>query len=209
MKNNKASSFDQILNEMLKFGQTYIIDPLYKLFNNILSTGKFPVVWAKEIIVPIFKSGEKCNPSNYRGITIGSCIGKLFLKILINRLDNFLTMHNIICPEQIGFSKGSHTSDHMFVLKTLIDQYTQQCSKHVYTCFVDFHKAFDTVWHIGLLYKLRNSGVSDLFYNVIKNMYENTLLSVKVNNTYLTDNFQSFVGVRQGENLIQLYLSSS
>ena len=130
LKNNKASSFDQILNEMLKFGQTYIIDPLCKLFNNILSTGKFPVVWAKGIIVPIFKSGEKCNPSNYRGITIGSCIGKLFLKILNNRLDNFLTMHNIICPEQIGFSKGSRTSDHMFVLKTLIDKYTQQGSKH-------------------------------------------------------------------------------
>jgi predicted metallopeptidase len=60
LKNNKASSFDQILNEMLKLGQTYIIDPLCKLFNNISSTGKFPVVWAKGIIVPIFKSGEKC-----------------------------------------------------------------------------------------------------------------------------------------------------
>jgi hypothetical protein len=45
---------------MLKFGHTYIIDPLCKLFNNILSTGKFPVVWAKGIIVLIFKSGEKC-----------------------------------------------------------------------------------------------------------------------------------------------------
>jgi hypothetical protein len=50
----------------------------------------------------------------------------------------------------------------MFALKTLIDKYTQQGSKHLYTCFVDFRKAFDTVWHIGLLYKLRNSGVSDL-----------------------------------------------
>jgi hypothetical protein len=48
LKNNKASSFDQILNEMLKFGQTYIIDPLCKLFNNILSTGKFPVVYLND-----------------------------------------------------------------------------------------------------------------------------------------------------------------
>jgi hypothetical protein len=55
-------------------------------------------------------------------------------------------MYNIICPEQIGFSKDSRTSDHMFVLKTLIDKYTQQGSKHLYTCFVDFRKAFDTVW---------------------------------------------------------------
>jgi hypothetical protein len=49
---------------MLKFGQTYISDPLCKLFNNILSTGKFPVVWGKGIIVPIFKSGEKCSFQN-------------------------------------------------------------------------------------------------------------------------------------------------
>ena len=89
----------------------------------------------------------------------------------------------------------------MFVLKTLIEKYTQHGSKHLYACFVDFLKAFDTVWHVGLLYKLRNSGVSNLFYNVIKNMYENTLLSVKVNNIHLTDNFQSFVGVWQRDNL--------
>jgi hypothetical protein len=49
-----------------------------------------------------------------------------------------------------SFSKGSRTSDHMFVLKTLIDKYIQQGSKHLYTCFVDFHKAVDTAWHIGL-----------------------------------------------------------
>ena len=73
----------------------------------------------------------KWSVPNYRGITIGSCIGKLFLKNLNNRLDNFLTMHTIICPEQIGFSKDSRTSDHMFVLKTLIDKYTQQGSKHL------------------------------------------------------------------------------
>jgi hypothetical protein len=53
-------------------------------------------------------------------------------------------MHNIICPEQIGFSQGRRTSDHMFVLKSLIDKYTQQWSKHLHTCFVDFRKAFDT-----------------------------------------------------------------
>jgi hypothetical protein len=62
----------------------------------------------------------------------------------------------------------AHTTGNLPVLNmTLIDKYTQQGSKHLYTCFVDFRKAFDTVWHIGLLNKLRNSGVSDLFYNVI------------------------------------------
>jgi hypothetical protein len=74
------------------------------LFNNILSTGKFPVVWAKGIIVPIFKSGEKCNPSNYRGITIGSCIGKLFLKMKMGTIIPF-----------------AHTTGNLPVLKILLN----------------------------------------------------------------------------------------
>ena len=74
LKNKKASSYDLILNEMLKNSQTYILPSLNKLFNFILSTGKFPVKWAKGIIVPIFKSGTKDDPFNYRGLTIGSNI---------------------------------------------------------------------------------------------------------------------------------------
>jgi hypothetical protein len=57
--------------------------------------------------------------------------------------------------EQIGFCKGKRTSDHIFTLKTLIDKYTQQGSKRLYACFVDFRKAFDTVRHEELFYKLR------------------------------------------------------
>jgi hypothetical protein len=68
------------------------------------TTGHFPKIWAKGYIVPIFKSGSRDDPSNYRGITIGS--------------------RNIIKPEQFGFCKGKRTSDHHFVLKTLIEKYT-------------------------------------------------------------------------------------
>jgi hypothetical protein len=54
--------------------------------------------------VPIYKSGPKDDPTNYRGITIGSALGKLFAKIFNTRLENFLFKRNIIRPEQIvGF----------------------------------------------------------------------------------------------------------
>ena len=201
LKNNKASSFDLILNEMLKYGQNFILKGLHRLFNLILSTGNFPTRWAKGIIVPLFKNGSKDDPSNYRGLTIGSNICKLFTKILNTRLNKFLEERNIICLEQIGFTRGMRTSDHMFVLKTLYDKYTQQGSKKLYSCFVDFRKAFDTVRHEELFYKLRVNGISDLFYNVIKNMYANIDLCVKTNTVHTTGNFQSFVGVRQGDNL--------
>jgi hypothetical protein len=125
----------------------------------------------------------------------------VFTKILNSRLEIFCLKRKIICAEQIGFAKEKRTSDHMFVLKCLIDKYTQQGSKRLYTCFIDFKKAFDKVWHEGLFYKLRNIGVSDLYYNVIKNMYSNTQLSVKVDHNSITDNFSSNIGVRQGDNL--------
>lgn len=89
LKNNKASGFDSILNEMIKSSQIYLISCYQKLFNSALTTGHFPKIWAKGYIVPIFKSGSRDDPSNYRGITIGSCLCKLFVKILNNRLGKF------------------------------------------------------------------------------------------------------------------------
>lgn len=166
-----------------------------------MTTGHFPKIWAKGYIVPIFKSGSKDDPSNYREITIGSCLCKLFVKILNNRLEKFLLSRNIIKPEQIGFCKGKPTSNHQFVLKTLIEKYTQEGGKQFFTCFVDLQKAFDTVNHEGLLHKLRKSGISDLFYNIIKNMYNNTELCVKTDTHTMTENFTSNIGVRQGDNL--------
>ena len=144
LKNNKACGFDLILNEMIKTNQLYLLESLQKIFNTVLSTGVYPKIWAKGYIVPIFKNGSKDDPSNYRGITVGSCLGELFGKIMNTRLEKFLSSRNIISLEQIGFCKKKRTSDHHFVLKTLIHNKTQKN----YTCFIDLKKAFDTVNHI-------------------------------------------------------------
>jgi hypothetical protein len=117
------------------------------------------------------------------------------------RLENFLFKRNIIRPEQIGFCKNKRTSDHMFVLKTLIEKYTRNNPKVLFSCFIDLRKAFDKVRHDGLLYKLRKNGISDLFYNIIKNMYQKTELCVKTDRSNVTDSFSSNIGVRQGDNL--------
>jgi hypothetical protein len=96
--------------------------------------------------------------------------------------------------------KGRRTTDHMFVLKTLIDKYVERNSKPLYACFVDFKSAFDTVWHQGLLYKLKAAGMGTTFYNIIQNMYSKTEVCVKIDN-YRTDFFNSKLGVKQGDNL--------
>ena len=98
--------------------------------------------------------------------------------------------------------KGRHTTDHMFVLKTLIDKYVESNSKPSYACFVDFKSAFDTVWHQGLLSctNLKLQGWELNFIISIQNMYSKTEVCVKIDN-YRTDFFKSKLGVKQGDNI--------
>jgi hypothetical protein len=170
-----------------------------KLFNAIFIAGIYPEKWSEGYITPIFKSDNSRLPQNYRGITITSCVGKLFNIILNNRLDKFLLEHNIIHETQIGFSKNSRTSDHLFVLKCLVDKYINSGGKCLYACFVDFHKAFDTVVHSGIKCKLLQCGISGLFYNILCSMYSaQNKISVKIGDR-LTDPFIQEIGVRQGD----------
>ena len=151
-------------------------------------------------ITPIHKSGSTCDPSNYRGITIGDTVGKIVNQILNNRLTSFLIDKDIIRREQIEFVKGCRTSDHMFIIQTIIQKYVKNESKPLYACFVDFKRAFDTVPFHNLFYKLKPASISSRFYNVIKSMYNRTNTWVKINNQR-TKCFKSEIGGRQGSNL--------
>ena len=111
---------------MLKCGQSVLVKTLSKLFNIILSSDEYPSQWSKGYIHPIHKSGEQDNPLNYRGIVINSCTGKLFTKILNSRLNEYLAKRNVIPIEQIGFTKKKSTVDHMFILRSLVEQHTKR-----------------------------------------------------------------------------------
>ena len=107
------------------------------------------------MVTPVFKTGDNSNPDNYRGITITSNLGKLFNMILNSRQDMFLEDHQIIDNVQIGFTKNARTSDHMFIMKSLIDKSININTGKLYSCFVDFRKTFDSVIHPGLQVKLK------------------------------------------------------
>ena len=134
---------------MLKAGKLEFSPLLAKIFNLILIGGCFPENWSLSFLKPLYKSGSVCDPSNYRGICLSSCLGKLFCSVLNQRLVKFLEENEMYKPNQIAFRAGYRTSDHMFVLKTLIDKYvrcTQKNGKNnLYICFIDLRKAFDNV----------------------------------------------------------------
>ena len=67
---------------MVKSALPLISITVVKLFNALLKTGQFPGSWTEGIIVPIHKQGSQGDPNNYRGITLNSCLGKLFCHVL-------------------------------------------------------------------------------------------------------------------------------
>ena len=209
LKNKKASGFDSVTNEMLKHSSPTMLELIRKLFNLIMESETFPTQWSEGLITPIFKAGDHYDPSNYRGITISNCLGKLFTKILNTRLINYLTDNNIISKYQIGFLPKHRTSDHILVLKTIIDS-CKSSRKKLFICFVDLSKAFDTIYRKGLIHKLISSGISSKFIRIITSMYSNVSARIKTSQG-MTDCFPVEVGTKQGCNLsptlFNLYLN--
>ncbi len=95
-----------------------------------------------------------------------------------------------------SFTKDSQPVDHILTLKTISDKYLGNGKKE-YACFVDFHKAFNTVWHGGILYKLLKRGIGGPFGKIIQHMYCNTDISIKLSGG-LTNSFKSNTSVKQG-----------
>ena len=114
---------------MLKTGIKVLNVALFKLFNLILQSGSFPSSWCNGIINPIFKSGNKRDPVNYRGICTNSCLGKLFTSFLNTRLKTHVVDQNILHKAQIGFLPGHRTSDHIFSQRTLVGRYVKHGPK--------------------------------------------------------------------------------
>ena len=147
---------------------------------------------------PLHKAGDKEEPDNYRAITLGSCLGKLFNSILLERLIEF---RKKVCPDspnQLGFCAGSQTSDHIIVLKTILDKYLKRHKMRVYTCFVDYKKAFDTVCRQALLFKLSKLGIGGNFFNCIQYMYQKSTTKIKLMNK-LSDAIDVEIGTEQGQ----------
>ena len=97
LKNNKSAGLDNITNEMVKCSLPLLAKSFSNIFNASLCKQYYPTCWKTGMIVNLFKSGDVTNTDNYRGLTINSCLAKLFNTILNNRLLHFLDKNKLIC----------------------------------------------------------------------------------------------------------------
>ena len=204
LKNNKVPGADKIVNEYLKYSSPQLLSIYCTLYNLVLNSGIIPESWTSGINKPVYKNnGSPLDPDNFRAITLVSCLGKLFTCILNTRFNLFSNELNVISENQAGFRRGYSTMDNIFVLHSLIELYFS-FGKKLYCTFVDFRKAFDTVWMDGLWLKLQNSEIKGKCFGVIYNMYQGIKSCVQYGGNQ-SDFLPCLTGVRQGENVFPFY----
>ena len=187
-------------NQFLKRWAPFLASSITYLFNLSLSTSSFPCAWNLAKVIPLYKNrGSQSDPSNYRPVSLLPAIGKVMDDIQSARLISFLTTNKIISPHQFGFVPRSSTV-HQLVYIIGKWTHTPDNGSNFSATFMDFMKAFDWVWHTGLLYKLAQCGISSSSLASIRDYLSNRYITVQVDGSKSLPKRIS-AGVPQGSHL--------
>ena len=176
---SKATGPDNINPKLLKEAGICIVPSLTRLINLSLSQGVVPQKWKLANVIPLFKKGEKDDTNNYRPVSLLSCVSKILERVVFKHLFNYLRDNQFISPHQSGFQPGDSTTNQLSYLYHVFADALDK-KKDVHIVFCDVKKAFDRVWHRGLLYKLQKAGVFgtllEWFKNYLSNRYQQVVI---------------------------------
>ncbi|GFT45000.1 RNA-directed DNA polymerase from mobile element jockey [Trichonephila clavipes] len=144
----------------------------------------FPNAWKTAVVIPILKPGK--NPKladSHRPISLLPILSKLAEKIISTRLNDFHERENILTPEQHGFRPRLSTSHQLL---RVVEYIKDGIDRNQYTAavFLDIQKAFDRVWHTGLLFKLITYKIPPPLILLLKSYINDRSFTVKINRTY-------------------------
>ena len=142
----KATGCDTISHNMLKATRDSVSKPLSILFNISLSTAVFPTIWKKAVVLPLFKKGDRHEVSNYRPVSLISCVGKVFERVVYKYMYNFIMEHNRIYQNQSGLLPNHST---VYQLTEIYDYMCKSSELKQHTCliFLRYFESFYRVWH--------------------------------------------------------------
>ena len=193
---NKASGPKFISYRLLKSVAKSVSKPLTVLFNRLIIEGIFPDSWKFSYVIPIPKKGDANDPSNHRPISLLNPLGKVMERLVFKHIYNHMHTNNLLYRYQSGFLPGHSTTFQ------LIDIYHSICNtfdNNQFSCMVfwDISKAFDRVWHEGLIFKLKQYGISNNLLAFLKNYLSDRKQSVILNDITSTS-LPLTAGVPQG-----------
>ena len=159
-----------------------------------MESGGGPNDWRKALIIPIYKKGSRLECSNYRGISLLSVIGKMYARVLNDRIK--LMTEGKGMDEQGGFRAGRSCSDQIFAVRQVVEK-TIEKDRVLYMAFVDLEKAYDNVNRTKLWKVLEEYDVKGRLLKAVQAMYEDGKASVRVGDRE-SEWFGVHKGVRQG-----------
>ncbi|GFW72877.1 probable RNA-directed DNA polymerase from transposon BS [Trichonephila clavipes] len=182
LKPNKSPGIDLITNHILKNLPTKFIIFIALLFNMLLENCYFPKSWRMAMVIPILKpNSDYSNPQNYRLISLLSNLSKAYEFVILNRLNQHCLARNIIIPEQHGFVTKCSTVTQLLRVTELVHTGFQN-HQAMGMLFVDIAKAFDKIWHDGLVSKMMILRFSDQILKIIHSYLNSREFRVRVKN---------------------------
>ena len=160
LNTSKASGPDQINPTLLKEASAQLCKPLSKLFNNSLTSGKFPESWKEANVTPIYKKDDPSLVNNYRPISLLNILGKVMERCVFKHVYNYLQSKSIISQLQSGFQPKDSTINQLLDVSNQFGKALDE-GKEIRVVFCDISKAFDRVWHAGLIKKLESIGIKN------------------------------------------------
>ena len=182
---NKASGSDGISGHMLRLCDDSVVLPLKIIFENILKTSSYPDLWKLANVTPVYKKNDKQLIKNYRPISLLPICGKIFEKIIFNSLYKYFNTNNLITKNQSGFRPGDSTTNQLlYLVNEIHEAFEDPKSLEVRAVFLDISKAFDKVWHEGLIFKLRQNGLNGGLLKLFESYLHNRQQRVVINGSY-------------------------
>ena len=194
----KAHGWDGISIKMIKMCEKTVTTPLIIIFKKAILTGVYPDSWKRGNIVPVHKKESKNLVKNYRPISLLPIFGKIFEKLIYNSLFQYFKNNDLLAKCQSGFLPGDSCISQLLCISHEIYK-SFDCNPSLETrgVFLDISKAFDRVWHKGLLFKLRSNGIDGPLFNLLENYLHKRKQRVVLNGQ--TSNWADInAGVPQG-----------
>ena len=158
---NKAHGWDDMSIWMINVCDDALLLPLRLIFENCVNQGIFPDMWKKANIVLIHNKNHKSCKENYRLNSLLPVFGKMLENLIFDTLYHHLETNNLLNPNQSGFRPGDSAVNQLLsIINSTFHDFDCNPTLDVRSVYLDMSKAFDRVWHEGLLYKVHRCGIS-------------------------------------------------
>jgi hypothetical protein len=193
-KRNKSPGIDGLTTDILKEGGEHLVHALCHIFAIFWREEAFPMDMFHSTIIPLPKIAVPTSPSDFRPISLTSCVGKVFEHVLVQRINRLSEECRWIAPEQCGFQPGRRIEENLLVINQLVHQ---RNSHTLWAGFLDIRGAYDSVHRDLLWHKLHCLGMPDKLIRVLRATYAFPMANVRSAGVTSAP-FTTGMGLRQG-----------